>query len=255
MHQFLDHEWLPGPLPIAHRGFCARYPENTAEAYEAAYNLGYRYLETDAHVSADGKLVAFHDDDLDRVTDSSGRISELDWAEIRTLKIHGKAHIPLMQDLLMSWPDARFIIDPKEDSAVKPLHDVLAECNAWERVCVGSFSDQRLDWLRDRAGPRLCTSMGPNELLRMRLSSLGIPVGNFRADCIQAPLRHRRLPVITPRFLRNTHRKGYMVQAWTINDKTTMNWLLDLGIDAIMSDESELLKSVFEQRGLWQTAT
>ena len=34
-----------------------------------------------------------------------------------------------------------------------------------------------------------------------------------------------------------------------------MNWLLDLGIDAIMSDESELLKSVFEQRGLWQTAT
>lgn len=252
-HPFLEHAWLPGPLPIAHRGYSARFPENTYEAYEAAYNLGYRYLETDVHATADGKLVAFHDDDLDRVTESTGRISALEWNEIRRIKVGGTAHIPLLQDLFLSWPDARFIIDPKEDSAVEPLFGVLKETDVWDRVCVGSFSDQRLDWLRNEAGPKLCTSMGPNELLRMRLASVGLPFQNIRAMCVQAPLRHRGLPVITRRFLNAVHKRGLSVQAWTINDRATMERLLDLGIDAIMSDESDLLKSVFMERGYWPT--
>ncbi len=252
MHEFLNHGWRSGPLPIAHRGDSARHPENTMEAFEAAYALGYRYLETDVHATRDGKLVVFHDETLDRMTDGSGPIAGQTWDTLCRLRIAGTARIPLLADLLDRWSDTRFIIDPKADGAVEPLYRTLADRNAWDRVCVGSFSGQRIQWLRQQAGPQLCTSTTPMETLRLRLGSMGLPSGRFRARCIQAPLRHRGFRVMTPRFLAAARRHGLPVQAWTINDRQTMERLIEIGVDAIMTDEAERLKSLLQDHGTWQ---
>ncbi|MDQ4071249.1 MAG: hypothetical protein M3088_00010 [Actinomycetota bacterium] len=72
----------PPPVAIAHRGGAEEAPENTLEAFGAAIALGYRYLETDAHVTRDGTVVAFHDRTLDRVTDRTGAIAALSIAEV-----------------------------------------------------------------------------------------------------------------------------------------------------------------------------
>ena len=251
MHQFLEHDALPNPLAVAHRGYSAKLPENTMAAFAAAVELGYRCIETDVHLTSDDVLVAFHDSKLDRVTNSHGSINSFTWDEINKIRVKNRESIPQLLDLMTSWPDIRIIIDPKEDSAVEPLYKAVLDNNAWHRVCVGSFSDRRLDWLRDKAGSRLCTSMGPNEVLRMRLASFGMPIGSFRANCIQAPLKHRGFPVISRRFVNAAHKLGYPVQAWTINAEVTMNWLLDIGIDAIMTDEAILLKNVMQNRKCW----
>jgi hypothetical protein len=79
LHPFLDR---PGPLAIAHRGGAGHAPENTLPAFAGAVDMGYRYLETDAHVTRDGVVVAFHDARLDRVTDRSGAIAQLTIAEV-----------------------------------------------------------------------------------------------------------------------------------------------------------------------------
>ncbi len=247
-HPYLD---APQPVAIAHRGSAAAHPENTMAAFQDAVDLGYRYIETDVHATRDGVLVAFHDDRLDRVTDAKGRIAELDWAEVAKARVHGQEPIPLFEELLSAWPDLRINIDPKDDDAVAPLLEALQRPGVLDRVCAGSFSGRRLAGLRATIGPALCTSMGPGEVLRLRLASLGAGIGAFAAQAAQVPLRHYGLPIVDRRFVQAAHDRHLKVHVWTINDRATMTRLLDLGVDGIMSDETALLRDVFMERGLW----
>src|SRR5436190_14890149 len=117
-YEFLDH---PGPIPLAHRGGAKGQPENSLPAFQRAVDLGYRYLETDVHATADGVLVAFHDRTLDRVTDRGGAIARLPYHQVRAARIAGVEPIPLLEDILGSWPHARVNIDIKDEPALAPL--------------------------------------------------------------------------------------------------------------------------------------
>jgi glycerophosphoryl diester phosphodiesterase len=244
---FLDH---PGPLAFAHRGGAGDWPENTMPAFEHAVALGYRYVETDVHVTADGVLVAFHDESLDRVTDRTGLIRELPWVTVSEARVDGREPIPLLEDLLGSWPDLRVNIDPKHDSAVDALIDTLRRTDAVERVCIGAFSDARLDRIRAALGPRLCTSLGPRGIARLKAASLGVPL-SVPAPCAQVPVRLRGVVVTDQRFVNAAHRLGMQVHVWTIDDPDEMARLLDMGVDGIMTDRPAVLRQVLEERGQW----
>src|SRR5436309_4342344 len=97
MPGFLD---AAAPIAFAHRGFSVDGHENSMAAFEAAVALGYRYLETDVRVTADGVALAFHDAKLNRVTDRAGRIAQLPWRVVREARIGGREPIPLLTDLL-----------------------------------------------------------------------------------------------------------------------------------------------------------
>ena len=171
-------------------------------ALEAAVALGYRYVETDVHATADGVLVAFHDDVLDRVTDATGAIGVLPWGQVRRARVGGEP-IPLLEELLGTWPQLRVNIDLKADAAVEPLVRVLARTGASDRVCVGAFSDRRLGWFRRLTGGRVSMALGPNEVRRLRVASwAGLPAGPFAGACAQVPLRNGRVPLVDRRFVR-----------------------------------------------------
>ena len=248
-HPFLDHE---GPIAFAHRGGAGDWPENSMEAFAAAVELGYRYVETDAHVTADGVVVAFHDDRLDRVTDRSGAIAELDWSVVSRARIDGRAPIPLLSELLSSWPELRVNIDPKHDEVVEPLADLLQRSGALDRVCIGSFSDRRLERLRALFGDRVCTSLGPRGVADLRVSSLGIPRPQPAAQCVQVPPSMRGVPLVDRRFVERCHRLDLAVHVWTIDDPDEMERLLDLGVDGIMTDRPVVLRETLERRGQWR---
>jgi len=254
-YPFLEHE---GPIPFAHRGgagWSGRGPiENSLAAFQRAIDLGYRYLETDVHATSDGVLLAFHDKVLDRVTDSAGRVAALRAEEVARARIGGEEQIPRLDDLLGTFPSARFNIDVKHVSAIGPLVDAVRRTAALHRVCVGSFSDRRLGAVRAALGPDLATSFGPRGVIAVRAAAeLGVLQRLVRAGvpCLQVPPTFGRLRVITTRFLATAHRLGLHVHAWTIDDPAEMVRLLDLGVDGIMTDDLIALREVLCARGQW----
>ncbi|MDP8954202.1 MAG: glycerophosphodiester phosphodiesterase [Actinomycetota bacterium] len=245
---FLDH---PGPLAFAHQGGGAERPENTMAAFEHAVSLGYRYLETDVHTTADGVLVAFHDDDLDRMTDHSGRIEDLPWSVVRRARVVDGHPVPRLDDLLGAWPEVRINVDPKHDAAIAPLAEVLRRTGATSRVAVGSFSDRRLFRLARAVGPGLCRSLGPVGVTRLWAAARGVPSGRIPAACAQVPVVRRGLTVTDARLVEEAHRRGLQVHVWTVDDPGEMQRLLDLGVDGLMTGRPTVLKEVLEARGDW----
>ncbi|HET7248178.1 MAG TPA: glycerophosphodiester phosphodiesterase family protein [Streptosporangiaceae bacterium] len=293
---FLD---APGPLAFAHRGGAAHAPENSWRAFEHAVGLGYRYLETDLQATSDGVLVAFHDKTLTRVCGLDGRVRRLSYAELSAARINGTEPIPMLEDLLTAWPDIRFNLDVKGVSAIAPLPEVLRRTNAWDRVCVVSFSASRLRATRRALGRPVCMAASPLGTAVVRLggprgrhdrtgpargqgpvkergpepsggsggssprASTGGSRGRLAAPgqnqwpladwltrsgvrCVQVPA-----PMAAPSFIARSHALGLQVHVWTVNDQPTMQRLLDLGVDGIMTDETVALREVLTARGQW----
>ncbi len=247
-YPYLEHG---GVLAFAHRGGALEAPENTMKAFDYAVSLGYRYLETDAYATADGVLVSFHDPRLDRVTDSSGLLATLPFSTVQRARIAGTEPIPLMEELLTRWPDVRINIDPKHDAAVAPLVELIKRVGAEDRVCIGSFSDNRIRQVQDAFDGRVCTSLGPAGILRLKSASFGLGGGAWREGCAQVPVAARGVTIVSPRLVRAAERRGLQVHVWTIDDEVEMNRLLDLGVHGIMTDRPALLKRVLQSRGYW----
>jgi glycerophosphoryl diester phosphodiesterase len=282
---FLD---APGPLAFAHRGGAAHAPENSWRAFEHAVGLGYRYLETDLQATADGVLVAFHDKTLTRVCGQDGQVRRLSRAELSAARIDGTEPIPVLEDLLAAWPDVRFNLDVKDVRAIGPLPEVLRRTNAWDRVCVVSFSASRLRATRRALGRPVCMAASLLGTAAVRFGGprgrrnrtgpgrqgqgpvtkeRGLePSGGFRVAppgqqgqwpltewltrsgvrCVQVPVS-----MATPAFIGRSHALGLQVHAWTVNDQPSMQRLLDLGVDGIMTDETVALRELLTARGQW----
>jgi glycerophosphoryl diester phosphodiesterase len=243
---FLD---FPRPLAFAHRGGASCFPENSWPAFEHAVGLGYAYLETDAHATADGQVVAFHDKTLDRVTDARGAIAALPWTRVAQARIGGTEPIPLLAELLASWPGVRFNIDVKDLPAAGPLAEVIARAAAFDRVCVTSFSGSRLAATRRALARPICLATPPAEIGLLS----GLPPAALGARLAARWIRCAQVPawVATPRFLRRAHAAGLQVHVWTVNDPAVMTRLLDLGADGIMTDQTAALREVLIARGSW----
>jgi glycerophosphoryl diester phosphodiesterase len=177
---------------------------------------------------------------------------------VRTARVAGREPLPLFEELLDRFPRARFNVDVKAASAIEPLVAAIAAAGAWDRVCVGSFSQDRIERVRKLAGERLATSLGVRGVAALRLvSAVGYPgscpawTGLDRAVCVQVPERQAGVPVVDRRLLSAAHRRGLQVHVWTVNDRERMTSLLDLGVDGIMTDHIETLRAVLAERGAW----
>lgn len=250
----------PTPRAFAHRGWHIDDLdglENALPAFQRAASEGYRYLEADVQVTADGVVVVHHDHTLDRTTDRSGLVSGLPWSEVRRARIAGVAPVSRLEDLLEELPEARLDIDIKSDAAVAPFVRVIERAGAIDRVAAASFSWRRLGRVRKLAGPKLTMSMGPISagviLANSRMPLL--PLSVFaRGAMAQVPMRRGRLSIVDKDFVDAAHRIGAEVHVWTIDDESTMDALLDIGVDGIVTDRPDILRTVLRRRSAWLVA-
>lgn len=246
-------------MAFAHRGFSLGGLENTLTAFRAAAALGFTHLETDVRATRDAALVAFHDDRLDRVTDRTGLLAALDWSEVAAARIGGPAggpeRIPLFSELAEELPDAFFNVDVKEAGAVVPFAEVIERMRLHERVLVTSFSDARRRAVLARLSRPVASSAGVATAAAFRLlgavphAALARSLRDVQA--LQVPERYRAVRVVTPQFVARAHRLGLQVHVWTVNEPADMERLLDLGVDGLVTDRADVLRSVLETRGEW----
>jgi glycerophosphoryl diester phosphodiesterase len=259
-HPFFAGDGPEHPLAMAHRGFSLDGLENSMAAFRAAVELGFRHLETDVHTTADGVLLLFHDETLDRITDGRGRISELPASTVALARIGGAEPIPLFEELAMAFPDVRLNLDVKDWNSVEPLAAAIERYGLHDRVLIASFSDRRRRAVLKRLSRPAAASAGivSNALFVLLGPWLPAPLLRLTAGralrgvhALQVPVNYGAVTVVTPGFVRRAHRHGLQVHVWTVNDPAEMHRLLDLGVDGIVTDRADLLKAVLQERGRW----
>lgn len=248
------------PLAFAHRGGAKTAGnvgiENSLAAFTHAYELGYRYLETDVRAAADGTVYAIHDERLDRLTGQGDSVRALSAESLDLQRLDQREPFARLDALYETFPDARLNIDVKSDDAVEPTCAVVRAHGAADRTCLTSFSHARLRRIRSLL-PEVTTSASAREVATTRL--LPLPLLRLgarpRGTCLQVPARHGPVEVVTPRFVRRAHALGQQVHVWTIDDADEMHRLLDLGVDGIITDRTDVLKDVLVARGSWKDPT
>ena len=253
-----------GFIPFAHRGGSKRWPENTLYAFERAYALGYRWIETDVHRTQDGRIVIHHDERLERCTDGSGRIADHTLAELQRLDAgyhfspdgRSRPHrgrglrILRLADALDLGEDLHLNLEMKgrDPRLAEALWDFIEAHGVHDRVLVASAHDPLTERFRELAGDRVVTSPGIRGIaafwgaVRTRTHRFLHP--SYQA--LQVPPFHQGLRVVDRRFVEAAHRHGLKVHVWTVDDPMEMRRLHALGVDGIMTDRPEVLLHTLE---------
>jgi glycerophosphoryl diester phosphodiesterase len=255
------------PVNLAHRGASAHAPENTMEAFRLAVETGAGGLELDVHLSRDGYIVVIHDPTLDRTTDGTGAVARMTLDELRGLDAGYNFSpdggemlpyrglnlcIPTLAEVLREFPGVAVNIDMKADlpGIETAVLNVLREADAEGRALVVSSRRSAVRRFRRISGGRISTGASRWEtgvflaFCRLYLERLLVPA----YDALQVPLTHRGIPLVNRRFVEAAHGRNVRVDAWTINEAGEMRRLLDLGVDAIMTDRPETLAGVLRER-------
>jgi glycerophosphoryl diester phosphodiesterase len=261
--------YLDGPRPrlFAHRGASGTAPENTLEAFAEGLAAGADRLELDIHATADGEIVVFHDDTLERTTNGSGLLRERTLAELKKLDAgyhfrdesghfayRGRGvRIATLTEVLREFPDVPLNVELKYDDGkeAEAFFDVVDAQDARERVLAAAFEDHIIQRLRI-VGRDVVSSLSAAEVAQFvggcMMENLDGYVPPGRA--LQVPPRHEDVEIVTPFFIEMAHRFGMEVHVWTINDEVEMDRLLDLGVDGLMSDFPGRALEVYRRRGL-----
>lgn len=240
------------PRVLAHRGltidaFGAAIDENTIPAFARALEVGATHLESDIQVTSDGIPVLFHDDDLARVAGTANRISELPYADLRTIQLQHGGTIPSLEEALRAFPDALFNLDFKTEAAVTFGSAVLARENAAKRIMVASFSDRRRLAAQGLLEGTVSSAGSASAVACRFLSALGIqnPARALRgATAIQVPVSSAGIVFANPSMIQKLTAHGVETHFWTINDPTQMLQLVALGAAGVVTDRADLAAEV-----------
>ena len=278
-----------GPLLYAHQGGAAEAPANTLHAFHTAVRAGATALEIDVHATADGHLVVLHDDTVDHTTQGTGAVHTLTRDEIKRLDaaywftpagdtadgaprhpLRGISTgqrppppgarpehftIPLLTEVLRAFPGVPINIDIKTTAPATPPYEhllahLLAEHGRGDDTIVASFHDEALTAFAATGSP-VPTSAGPGRTAQfweaVQRGDEGIALPEHQA--LQVPITYGELTVVDARFVAAAHRRDLAVHVWTVDDPATMHWLLDLGVDGIVTDRPSVGQRVFAERG------
>lgn len=249
------------PLLIAHRGGAGLAPENTLEAFESAvYRWGADMLEMDVRLTKDGEVVVIHDETVDRTTDGSGAVAEMTLEELQELDagfrfvdeaggspFRGRGvRIPRFEDVLNAFPSIRINVETKDGASAPGLVDLILRHGAQERVLVAAEYERNRRAVKGYPGP---WGASRSDIVRF-LALTHLPWGhrfNLKCDALQVPEAFKGIPILTPAFIQEAHRRNLPIHVWTIDEPTDMKRLLEMGVDGVQTDRPDRLAPILTE--------
>jgi glycerophosphoryl diester phosphodiesterase len=269
-------------IAYAHQGGAWESPSSTLHAIDHALEAGATGIELDVHATADGELVVCHDATVDRTTAAQGTIASFTLAQLRAMDFsywwipgadvtpgrpgaeypfRGRAPadptfgIATLREVLERYPGVVLNLDIKQTAPVvapyeESLARLLAEYGRTADLIVASFLDPATDAFRTFA-PEVPTSAGTMATAAAwQAVQAGEDLPESPAVAFQVPERQGDLVIVDEAFVAAAHRAGKAVHVWTVNDAESMERLLGLGVDGIISDVPTTLCSVIGSAGV-----
>ncbi len=273
----MSNPWLHRRVVnFAHQGGSFEGPSSTLAAIEQALANGATAIELDVHATSDRVLVVCHDETVDRTTNAVGQICDLTIDQVTELDnaywfIEGdqvspghneheylwrgkapKDHrfgIARLDEVMSSFPGVVLNLDIKRTGPdVEPYEELLAETLAshhrHDDVIVASFLDSAIAAFRTFS-PTTATSAATLETAMFyRAIQAGERPPALDVVAFQVPEMFQELTLVDQRFVDAAHEAGIAVHVWTINDQTSMERLVRLGVDGIISDCPTMLHAM-----------
>lgn len=211
---------------IAHRGFAGLYPENTLTAVRQAADRA-DMIEIDVRLSRSGDPVVIHDETVDRVTDSTGRVSDLSLATLQSMDVLGTGEgVPSLEGVLRTVPDGVGLnVELKGKELVEPVIDLVSEFDV--EILLSSFDIETLAVARD-------TAPAVDRALLVDSSS---EAGIERAASLDCVAIHPHWRLVDFALLERAHRSDLDVNVWTISDPEKTRDYEKMGVDGVIVDE------------------
>lgn len=263
-------------LTMAHRGSMYLWPENTLFAIENAIETGADIVEIDLDVAADGTIVIFHDETLDRTTDGEGPVAEKSVAELKSLDAGynfppekedayagtdlshdhtppDESHpfrgdgieIPTLVEVFEAVPsEYPLLLDVKRNRpSPERIAELVVEYDRVETTLIGAFETVFLERMRQAMG-ELDTGLGAAEV-RQFLATTRRDESRYESPGKFFFAPHR---TVRASFVDRAHRNGLSVFPWTVNAPPEMTRLIDANVDGILTDDHLLLDEVADDR-------
>jgi glycerophosphoryl diester phosphodiesterase len=245
------------PLSVAHRGHSIAYPENTLEAYRKAIELGAEMIECDVNITSDGKLVMIHDATLDRTTNGTGRVSGMTWEEIQRLDAGGKfkpefagARIPSTEETLLLYKETGTLscfevkgANAEESNRVAlELVELFVKHSMLDTAFMSSYHYEALKFAKSKC-PELL--LAPERLPDD--APADPPEAVRQAKSFAAPVIQHQYTVLTAEVVHALHENEIAVWSWSTTDEASMVFSVELGADALMGDDVQLMLDILNR--------
>lgn len=225
-------------LIYAHRGYSAKYPENTISAFKAALPH-VDGIELDVQLTRDGRLVVIHDETIDRTTNGSGFVKDMTLRQLRLLRTESGERIPTLEEVLvlLEPTDVTLNIELKTDrfdyDGIEYLTWLaVTEFKLEQRVVFSSFNPDTLIRLRNIA----------REARIAVLTTDGHPNLIEFVERIGAEAVHAQTEFIGTAEAETLREQNRLLRLYTINDPSELPDMT--GVDAIMTDEVERFQRI-----------
>ena len=245
------------PIVYAHRGASFELPENTLESFRLALELGADALETDAHMTRDGRIVLSHDPTGERMAGIARAISEATLEQVRTWDVGARFvprrpgvfrpgqrfRMPTLDEALDAFPGVVFNVDAKQivPDMIPALIRCIQHARAEDRVRIASFSTKNLRRARSLGYPGE-TGLSPSEVARIMF----VPRSYLRwlrvdGNAVQVPRRAYGVKFASQGAIERFHMLGLRVDFWTIDDPAEAKRLFAMGADGVMTDDPRVV--------------